>query len=50
VGDDAPADVEFTGTAAQIYVSLWNRADEITVKGRAETLAEWRRAVRVRWR
>lgn len=50
VGDDGPADVEFTGTAAQLYVSLWNRAVEITVKGRAETLAEWRGGVRIRWR
>jgi uncharacterized protein (TIGR03083 family) len=50
VGAHGPADAEFTGTAAQLYVGLWNRADEITVSGRAETLDEWRKAVRVRWR
>jgi uncharacterized protein (TIGR03083 family) len=47
---DGPADVEFTGTAAQVYVSLWNRADELTVTGPAEILDEWRKAVRIRWR
>ncbi|GIJ71239.1 maleylpyruvate isomerase family mycothiol-dependent enzyme [Virgisporangium ochraceum] len=47
---NGPADVEFAGTAAQVYVSLWNRADELTVKGPAETLAEWRKAIRIRWR
>ena len=50
VGADGPADVEVSGTAAQVFVSLWNRADEITVTGRVETVAEWRRAVRIRWR
>jgi uncharacterized protein (TIGR03083 family) len=49
-GDDGPADVEFSGTAAQIYVTLWNRADEITVQGRPETLDEWRSNIRIRWR
>ncbi len=50
VGDDGTADAEFSGTAAQVYVSLWNRADELTVKGRTETLDEWRHAIKIRWR
>jgi uncharacterized protein (TIGR03083 family) len=49
-GDDGPADVTFSGTAAQLYVSLWNRADEITVDGPPEILDDWRSHVSIRWR
>ena len=42
-------DVTFTGTAAQLYLSLWNRADEITLEGRPDVLDQWRSQVRVRW-
>jgi uncharacterized protein (TIGR03083 family) len=49
-GSDGPADVEFSGTAAQVYVTLWNRADEVTVDGPPDTLDQWRSNVRIRWR
>src|SRR5215475_3828355 len=43
------ADAEFSGTAAQLYLSLWNRADEITAEGRPKILDEWRSQIRIRW-
>lgn len=42
-------DAVFSGTAAALYLSLWNRADEITCGGRAGALAQWRSAIRIRW-
>ena len=44
-----PPDVEFGGTAVQLYLSLWNRADEITTNGRPDIVEQWRSHVRVRW-
>ena len=38
-----------SGTAAQLYLSLWNRADELTADGRPELVDQWRRQVRIRW-
>jgi uncharacterized protein (TIGR03083 family) len=43
------ADVTFTGTAAELYLALWNRGDELSAKGRADVLAQWRASLRVRW-
>jgi uncharacterized protein (TIGR03083 family) len=43
-------EVVFSGTAVQLYLSLWNRADEITTSGRADLLDQWRKQVRIRWR
>lgn len=43
------ADASFTGTAAQLYLALWNRGDEMTVRGRADVLQLWRSRVRIRW-
>jgi uncharacterized protein (TIGR03083 family) len=48
-GQSAPPDVVFSGTAAQLYLSLWNRADEITVTGPPDVLDQWRSQVRVSW-
>jgi uncharacterized protein (TIGR03083 family) len=52
-GTDQPGgeqpDAVLSGTAVQLYLSLWNRADEITTEGRAGVLEEWRAQVRVRW-
>ena len=45
---DAP-DAVFTGSAVQLYLSLWNRADEIRVTGRPDLVEQWRSAIRVRW-
>jgi uncharacterized protein (TIGR03083 family) len=42
-------DAMMSGTAAQLYLGLWNRSDEITVTGSDDLLALWRRRVRVRW-
>lgn len=39
----------FSGTAVQLYLSLWNRADEITTDGRPDLVDQWRRQVRIRW-
>ncbi len=49
VGSDGPVDAEFSGSAAQLYLSLWNRADEISATGRPDLIALWRTEVRVRW-
>ena len=49
LGETAEPDVVFSGTAVRLYLGLWNRADEITVRGRPDTLEEWRSAVRIRW-
>jgi uncharacterized protein (TIGR03083 family) len=47
-GTEQPEAV-FSGTAVQLYLSLWNRADEITSKGRSDLLDQWREQVRIRW-
>jgi uncharacterized protein (TIGR03083 family) len=48
-GRTAQPDVVFSGTAAQLYLSLWNRADEITMDGSPGVLDQWRSQVRVSW-
>jgi len=45
---EVPAAV-FSGTAAQLYLSLWNRADEITTNGRSDLVDQWRKQIRIRW-
>ena len=35
--------------AVQLYLSLWNRDDEITTDGRPDLLDQWRQQVRIRW-
>jgi uncharacterized protein (TIGR03083 family) len=47
-GTGRPAAV-LSGTAVQVYLSLWNRADELACDGRADIVGQWRRQVRVRW-
>ena len=42
-------EVVFSGTAVQLYLSLWNRADEITTIGRSDRLDQWRKQIRIRW-
>jgi hypothetical protein len=39
----------FAGTAVQLYLSLWNRADEITTDGRPDLIDQWREQIRIRW-
>ncbi len=49
-GDEAvEGDATITGTAAAIYLALWNRGDEATVEGRPGLLDRWRQTQRVRW-
>jgi uncharacterized protein (TIGR03083 family) len=48
-GSTGTPDAVFAGSAVQLYLSLWNRADEISVTGRSDLVAQWRSAVRVRW-
>jgi uncharacterized protein (TIGR03083 family) len=43
------ADATFAGTAAQLYLGLWNRGAEITATGRPGVLEAWRKGQRVRW-
>lgn len=42
-------EVVFSGTALQLYLSLWNRADEITTNGRSDLIDQWRKQIRIRW-
>lgn len=42
-------DVVFACSAARLYLGLWNRGDEITVRGDDLALDRWRRLLRVRW-
>lgn len=49
VGAVEPADTRLTGTAAQLYLGLWNRGDEITEHGDTGFLPIWRATARVRW-
>jgi uncharacterized protein (TIGR03083 family) len=48
-GQTTEPDVVFSGTARQLYLSLWNRADEITTDGRPDVLDQWRSQIRVSW-
>jgi hypothetical protein len=43
------ADATFSGTAAQLYLGLCNRGDEVTATGRRDVLDRWRAVQRVRW-
>ncbi|HKE66898.1 MAG TPA: maleylpyruvate isomerase family mycothiol-dependent enzyme [Micromonosporaceae bacterium] len=48
--DDAtPAAATFSGTAVQLYLTLWNRADEVDADAPPNLLADWRSAIRIRW-
>jgi uncharacterized protein (TIGR03083 family) len=45
--DDIAARV--TGSAAELYLGLWNRGEEFEVAGPAELLARWRANQRISW-
>lgn len=49
IADGGDAAVSLTGTAAEVYLGLWNRGDEITVAGRPDLLDRWRAVQRVTW-
>lgn len=42
-------DATLAGTAAQLYLGLWNRSDEIAIQGHDALLDLWRAKVQVRW-
>jgi uncharacterized protein (TIGR03083 family) len=42
-------DAVLTGSAADLYLGLWNRGDEIAELGRAPVLGLWREKMRVSW-
>jgi len=47
--DASDVDATWSGTAAQLYLGLWNRGEEITVDGDPDLLHRWRGRQRVRW-
>ncbi|KRE42412.1 hypothetical protein ASG74_08250 [Knoellia sp. Soil729] len=47
-GELATAKVRFSGTAAQLYLGLWNRGNEIVTTDEA-MLTRWREVSRVEW-
>lgn len=48
-GPASQPDATLAGTAAQLYLGLWNRSDEIMIQGHDALLDLWRAKVRVRW-
>ena len=50
-GDDDvdDADARLTGSAAGLYLALWNRGDHIDVHGRLDVLERWHEVQRVTW-
>jgi uncharacterized protein (TIGR03083 family) len=46
-GDEGAATI--TGSAAEVYLALWNRGEEVGVAGRPEVLERWRATQRVGW-
>jgi len=48
-GTTWPPDAVITGTALELYLGLWNRADDLRAEGREDVLVQWRRQVRVLW-
>jgi uncharacterized protein (TIGR03083 family) len=50
IGDGAgPADATLRGSAALLYLHLWNRAPTVPVEGDAAAAARWRQGARVIW-
>lgn len=48
-GADPSAHSRLTGTAAALYLGLWNRGDDVAEVGTVDLLGHWREQVRVRW-
>jgi uncharacterized protein (TIGR03083 family) len=42
-------DAELSGTAAELYLGLWNRGNELRLDGPPGVLDQWRSLVRVSW-
>jgi hypothetical protein len=45
----AEAPPNLMGSAAELYLALWNRGDQMSATGRADVLAHWHAGQRVRW-
>ena len=43
------ADARLSGSAVALYLALWNRGDEIEVRGRLDVLDRWHDTQRVTW-
>lgn len=50
-GEGGPTDVTLTGSASDLYLSLWNRGDDSTIEvvGDRDLLETWHNGHRVRW-
>ena len=48
-GSGDETDATLSGTAAELYLALWNRGDHIAVVGREDLLDRWRATQRVKW-
>lgn len=48
-GVDPSAHSRVTGTAAALYLGLWNRGDDVAEAGTVDLLGHWREQVRVSW-
>jgi len=48
-GGAEAAAATITGSAAEVYLALWNRGDEVEVSGRPDVLERWRVTQRVGW-
>lgn len=48
-GISQPPDAQVCGTAAELYLGLWNRGDQVATSGRPGVLDAWRRLQQVRW-
>lgn len=48
-GVDPDAQALITGTAAALYLGLWNRGDDIAENGTVDAVGHWRDQVRVSW-
>ncbi len=48
-GVDRDAHSVLTGSAAALYLGLWNRGDDVAENGTVDALGHWRQQVRVSW-
>lgn len=48
-GADPAAQSVVSGTAAALYLGLWNRGDDIAENGTVDALGHWRDQVRITW-
>lgn len=49
LGVDQDANAVLSGSAAALYLGLWNRGDDVAENGTVDALGHWRDQVRVSW-